>query len=302
MGRELTASWGEDGARAKTAPGGPGILYLVATPIGNLDDFSRRAIDALRSVDLIAAEDTRRSSALLSHHRIGTEMVALYEHNEGRASDRVLHRLLAGQSAALISDAGTPLISDPGLPLVRKAREQGIRVVPIPGPCAAIVALSASGLAVDRFAFEGFPPRTSVQRRRLFESLRNDRRTLIFYESCHRIRDTVSDLASAFEDTRRLVIARELTKLHETIVDIQLSRAMQLFDDVNMHKGEFVLLVEGAPEPPSDQTLTAEQERILKVLLTQCSVKSASGLAAKITGARREMLYRRALELTGAKD
>ncbi len=289
----------EDGASIVVASGGTGILYLVATPIGNLDDIGRRALDTLRTVDIIAAEDTRHSGALLAHYGIGTAAVSLHEHNEDRASDALLRRLIAGESVALISDAGTPLISDPGLPLVRRARAKAIRVVPIPGACAAIAALSASGLAVDRFSFEGFPPRRAVQRRRLFESLRNDRRTLIFYESSHRVRDTVIDLASILDQDRRLVIARELTKLYETIVDVPLAEGPRVFDDPNMSKGEFVLLVEGAPEPPPEKTLAAEQERILQILLAECSVKTASRLAAQITGLRRELLYRRALELAG---
>lgn len=297
MGRETAASSSEDSAGGRAATAGPGILYLVATPIGNLDDIALRALETLRAVDLIAAEDTRHSSPLLARYHIDTAMVPLHEHNEDRASDRLLVRLLAGNSVALISDAGTPLINDPGLPLVRMAREHGIRVVPIPGPCAAIAALSASGLAVDRFAFEGFPPRSSAQRRRRFETLRQDHRTLIFYESSHRIRDTVRDLASVFEASRHLVIARELTKLYETIVDVPLGEAMALFADPNMSKGEFVLLLEGAPEDQSGEELTVEQERILKLLLAECSVKTASALAAKITNGRRDKLYRRALEL-----
>lgn len=287
----------QDSPRGTAATGGSGILYLVATPIGNLDDFSQRAVETLRAVDVIAAEDTRHSRSLLTRHGIGTPMVSLHEHNEARASAMLVERLLGGASVALISDAGTPLISDPGLPLVRQARQQGVRVTPIPGPCAAIAALSASGLAVDRFAFEGFLPRSSAQRRHLFESLLGDRRTLIFFESSHRIRETVQDLASVFEPSRRLVIARELTKLHETIVEARLGEADRLFADPNMVKGEFVLVVEGTRDEQPGDELTPEEERILKVLLDECSVKTASALAARITGSRREAFYRRALEL-----
>lgn len=280
---------------------GPGILYLVATPIGNLDDIGLRAIETLRTVDLIAAEDTRHAAPLLIHHGIGTPLVSLHEHNEARASEELLGRLLTGASLAVISDAGTPLISDPGLPLVRKARAQGIRTVPIPGPCAAIAALSASGLAVDRFAFEGFPPRTTARRRRLFDGLRHDPRTLIFYESSHRVRATVQDMASIFEPTRRLVVARELTKVYETIVEVRLAEADRLFVDPNMLKGEFVLLIEGAPEEQPQQALTSEQEHMLQVLLTECSAKTACSLAARISGGRRETFYRRALEIARGK-
>lgn len=292
----------EGGVKSKSAARGPGILYLVATPIGNLDDISLRAVETLRAVNLIAAEDTRHATPLLAHHGIGTPLVALHEHNENRASDRLLDRLLAGASVAVISDAGTPLISDPGLPLVRKARERGVRAVPIPGACAAIAALSASGLAVDRFAFEGFPPRTTAQRRRLFEELRHDRRTLIFYESSHRVRATVQDLASVVESTRRLVVARELTKVFETIVEVRLADADRLFADPNMLKGEFVLLIEGAPERSAQDGLTPAEEHMLKVLLTECSVKTASSLAAKISDGRRETFYRRALEIAKQTD
>lgn len=276
----------------------PGVLYLVATPIGNLDDIGLRALATLRQVDLIAAEDTRHSSVLLARHAIGTPMVSLHEHNEDRATDQLLDRLQAGSSIALISDAGTPLISDPGLPLVGKARAAGIRVSPIPGPCAAIAALSAAGLPVDRFAFEGFLPRTSAQRLRLFESLREESRTLIFYESSHRIRAAVHDVATVFGSTRRLVIARELTKVYETIVEVPTDQPDRLFENPDMLKGEFVLVLEGAKARASgDDELTPEQQRVLGLCLQQCSVKTAAKLAAEITGGRRELFYRAALAI-----
>jgi len=202
----------------------------------------------------------------------------------------------------VISDAGTPLLSDPGLPLVRAARAQGIRVVPVPGPCAVIAALSASGLAVDRFTFEGFPPRFSGQRRHHFETLRNDRRTLIFYESSHRVRDTVRDMVEVFGPTRRLVIARELTKVHETIVSTMLGEAGTVLEEPNMIKGEFVLLLEGAPAPDVTGELTADQERILKLLLEECSVKTASSLGARMYSVSRDVFYRRALEIRRQRD
>lgn len=299
---ESAASLTASGAKSKSATRGPGILYLVATPIGNLDDIGLRAIETLRTVDVIAAEDTRHATTLLARHGIGTPLVPLHEHNEERASENLLGRLLAGVSVAVISDAGTPLISDPGLPLVRKARAHGIRTVPIPGPCAAIAALSASGLAVDRFAFEGFPPRTTAQRRRLFDSLRHDPRTLIFYESSHRVRATVDDMACVFEPTRRLVLARELTKVFETIAETRLAEADRLFMDPNMSKGEFVLLIEGAADERPQQELAPAEEHMLRVLLTECSVKTASSLAARISGGRRETFYRRALEIAGGHD
>lgn len=293
-------------SKAKThetaAKGRPGVLYLVATPIGNLDDIGLRALATLRQVDLIAAEDTRHSSVLLARHAIGTPMVSLHEHNEDRMTDQLLDRLLAGSSIALISDAGTPLISDPGLPLVSKARSAGVRVAPIPGACAAIAALSAAGLAVDRFAFEGFLPRTSAQRIRLFESLREESRTLIFYESSHRIWAAVTDLATVFGNARRLVIARELTKVYETIVEVDLDQPDRIFQDQDMLKGEFVLVLEGAkPRTSGVDELTSEQQRVLRLCLQQCSVRTAAKLAADVTGGRRELFYRAALAIHGTQ-
>jgi 16S rRNA (cytidine1402-2'-O)-methyltransferase len=276
----------------------PGILYLVATPIGNLRDFTFRAVDILQHVDLIACEDTRHSRPLLDHYGISTATVPFHEHNEDSAAPRLIERLLRGESIALISDAGTPLISDPGFPLVRSARSAGIRVVPVPGPCALVAALSVSGLPTDRFAFEGFLPRKSSARKASLENLVNDARTLIFYESSHRVLESVADIAAIFPSERRLVIARELTKLFETIVDTQVGEAISsLESDPNMQKGEFVLVLEGAPELGRSEGLAAEEERILRILLEDCSVKTAVSLTVKITGARREMVYRTALRL-----
>lgn len=276
----------------------PGILYLVATPIGNLRDFTFRAVDVLQQVDLIACEDTRHSRPLLDHYGISTSTVPFHEHNEDSAAPRLIERLLRGESIALISDAGTPLISDPGFPLVRSARSAGIRVVPVPGACALVAALSASGLPTDRFAFEGFLPRKSSARKASLENLSNDARTLIFYESSHRVLESVADIAAIFPSERRLVIARELTKLFETIVDTQVGEAISFLEsDPNRQKGEFVLVLEGAPEFGRAEGLAAEEERILRILLEDCSVKTAVSLTVKITGARREMVYRTALRL-----
>jgi len=274
-----------------------GILYLVATPIGNLADFSVRAVETLRQVDFIAAEDTRHSRPLLDHYGIATPVVALHEHNEDAVSARLLERLQAGESAALISDAGTPLINDPGFPLVRLARQRGVRVEPIPGPCALIAALSASGLPTDRFTFEGFPPRTASARRGLLETLASDPHTLVFYESSHRILDFVRDIAAVFPPERPVTIARELTKLHETIITTTAGAAPEsLVADPNMQRGEFVVIIQGAPPAATaTDSLTDEQARILDVLLEQCSVKSAVGLCVRITGARKELAYRAAL-------
>jgi 16S rRNA (cytidine1402-2'-O)-methyltransferase len=279
-----------------------GILYLVATPIGNLADLGHRAAEILKKADLIACEDTRHSRPLLDHYGIGRPLTAFHEHNEAAAAGRLVDRLRQGESVALISDAGTPLINDPGFPLVRLAREAGIRVVPVPGPCALVAALCASGLPSDRFAFEGFPPRKSAARRALFETLRDEPRTLIFYESSHRVADTLRDLAAVFPGGRRLVIARELTKLYETIAATTVDHAPGLVErDADMQRGEFVLVVEGAPPAAETEGLVPEQERVLKLLLEECSVKTAVGLAVRITGARRDLLYRTALRLVQGK-
>lgn len=275
-----------------------GILYLVATPIGNLADMGHRAVEILKKADLIACEDTRHSRPLLDHYGIGRPLTAFHEHNEDAAAGKLVERLLKGESVALISDAGTPLINDPGFPLVRLARAAGIRAMPIPGPCALVAALCASGLPSGRFAFEGFPPRKASARKALLEALRNEPRTLIFYESSHRVADTLRDIAAVFPPERRLVIARELTKLYETIAATTAGEAPGLLErEPDMQRGEFVLLLEGAPPAPETAELTPEQERVLKLLLEECSVKTAVGLAVKITGARREWLYRAALRL-----
>ncbi|MFZ4703777.1 MAG: 16S rRNA (cytidine(1402)-2'-O)-methyltransferase [Candidatus Methylumidiphilus sp.] len=272
-----------------------GILYLVATPIGNLADFTFRAVDVLNEVSFIACEDTRHSRPLLDRYAIDKPLTALHEHNEASASAKLLDRMLQGESMALISDAGTPLINDPGFRLVRMAVEHGVRVVPVPGACALVAALSASGLSANRFSFEGFPPRTSSARRTLLEGLSDDARTLIFYESSHRVLDFVKDIACVLPSHRSIVIARELTKLHETILRCAVSEAVGLIEsDPFMEKGEFALLIEGATQSPKEE-LTAEQLRVLQLLLQECSVKTAASLAAKITGARKELLYQAAL-------
>jgi 16S rRNA (cytidine1402-2'-O)-methyltransferase len=283
----------------------PGILYLVATPIGNLADLTFRAAEILRKADVIACEDTRHSRPLLDRYGIAKPLIAFHEHNEDAAAARLVERLKGGESVALVSDAGTPLINDPGFPLVRLAREAGVKVVPIPGPCALIAALTASGLPTDRFAFEGFPPRKSSARQAALTDLRNDPRTLIFYESSHRVLDWLRDVATVFPPERRLVIARELTKHFETIAATTVGEAPALMErDPDMGKGEFVLLLEGAPTAAPSAELTPEQERILRILLDECSLKSAVALTAKITGARREHVYRAALRQTdgGKKD
>lgn len=278
-----------------------GILYLVATPIGNLADFSFRAVEVLQGVDFIACEDTRHSRPLLERYGISKPLVALHEHNEDTASAKLLDRLGEGGAMALVSDAGTPLINDPGFPLVRQAIERGLAVVPVPGACALVAALSASGLATDRFAFEGFPPRTAKARRALLESLAEDPRTLVFYESSHRVLEFVRDIACAFPAGRQLVIARELTKLHETILRCEAAQAPALIEgDPYMERGEFVVLLQGAPTQ-REEGLSAEQMRVLKLLLQECSLKSAVALLVKIAGARKELAYQEALRLMEKK-
>lgn len=259
--------------------------------------MSFRAVDVLKRADLIACEDTRHSRALLDYYGISRPLVALHQHNEDAAGARLLQRLAGGESVALISDAGTPLINDPGYVLVRSARAAGIRVVPVPGPCALVAALCASGLPSDRFAFEGFPPRKSAARKALFESLRDETRTLIFYESAHRIGEVLRDIALVFPGNRRLALARELTKLYETIVLTTVAEAPGLLEqDPDMRRGEFVLLLEGAAPVAEEEGLSAEAERVLRLLLDECSVKTAVGLAVRITGARRDLVYRTALQ------
>ena len=276
-----------------------GYLYIVATPIGNLADISFRAIATLKEVDMILAEDTRHVRPLLQHYGIHQSVQALHQHNEHKAAAYIIEKLQAGQNIALVSDAGTPLISDPGLPLVKLAKDAGIKVIPIPGACALIAALSASGLPVTEFSFLGFLPRTSSARKTLFEEKLLDSKTWAFYEASHRILDTVADMAAVLPLDREIVIAREITKLHETIVKTTVEQAVSLVrDDANMQKGEFVVIVSGAEQTHKDETLTAEQEKILRLLLKECSTKTAAAIAAEITGVRKKILYQAALEIS----
>lgn len=277
-----------------------GVLYVVATPIGNRDDFSLRAVEVLKGVDLIGAEDTRHSRPLLQHYGITTPLVALHEHNERQIMEKIIHRLREGEAVAIISDAGTPLISDPGFPLVRECHREGIPVSPIPGPSAAVTALSAAGLPTDRFIFEGFPARTSAARVKQFQALLAEPRTLLFYESSHRIRACLEDMAATFGGERLVVIARELTKMHETILSAPLAELIgQVGRDVNQQKGEFVVLVAGADAPQGDQ-LDPETERVLRILMVDLPLKQAAVLAAKITGEKKNRLYKAALAFEGS--
>jgi len=275
-----------------------GKLYVVATPIGNLADISFRAVETLKQVDLIAAEDTRHVKMLLQHYGITNKLVSLHQHNEDRASGGLLEKLLAGQSIALVSDAGTPLLSDPGMPLVKRVKEAGLDVVPIPGACALIAALSAAGLPVTQFSFAGFSPRTSSARKAFFAEQGMSPVTWIFYESSHRILASLQDMAEVLPMDREIVIAREITKLHETIVKTNLGRALALVaQDDNMRKGEFVVIVSGAVVDKTEQDITPEQQKILSILLKECSIKTAVAMAVEITGARKKLLYQAALAM-----
>ena len=280
----------------------PGTLFIVATPIGNLEDITLRALQVLQSVDRIAAEDTRHSQRLLTHFGIRTPLCSVHEHNERRVADGLLDELEQGKSLALISDAGTPLISDPGFPLVRAARERGVRVVPVPGCSAVICALSVAGLPTDRFVFEGFLPAKEGQREGRLQQLVSESRTLVFYESSHRILASLRSMANIFGHERRVVVARELTKSYETIRDGQLSELLVWMDsDTNQQKGEFVVLVEGAPARDPG-LVDAGVERVLVTLLEELSVKQSAALGAKLTGVSKKVLYARALELQQSRD
>ncbi|GAB6195813.1 16S rRNA (cytidine(1402)-2'-O)-methyltransferase [Lysobacter xanthus] len=267
----------------------PGTLHVVATPIGNLGDLGARALEILRTVDAVCAEDTRHTRQLLAHFGVEATLVALHQHNEDAQAAQLVARLLAGQSLALVSDAGTPLVSDPGFRLVRAAREAGLRVSPVPGACAAIAALSVAGVASDRFAFEGFLPAKSAARRERLAALVAEPRTLIFYEASHRIEETIADFAAVF-GPRHAVLARELTKLFETVLDGDLaSLHAAVSADPNQRRGEFVLVVEGAPED-ADAVL-AEGRRVYAKLCEHMKPSQAAKVAADLTGAPRKALY-----------
>lgn len=272
-------------------------LYIVATPIGNLGDITQRALDVLQGADLIAAEDTRHSGRLLQHFNISTRMISYHDHSDDRQVESIITKLQSGSSIALISDAGTPLISDPGYGLVKKAREAGVKVVPVPGVSAVITAMSAAGLASDRFSFEGFPPHKSGARLQLFSGLARDARTLVFYESPHRIVDCLADMAEGFGADRLIVMARELTKTFETFLTGSVSELeQQVRADANQQKGEIVLLVSGYRKPDTGDELNAEAEATMKILIEELPVKQAAAIGAKLTGEKKNRLYQWALE------
>lgn len=275
----------------------PGSLYVVATPIGNLDDMSVRALKVLREVALIAAEDTRHSARLMQHFGISTPLAACHEHNERDEGSRFITRLLAGEDIALISDAGTPLISDPGYHLVRQARAAGVPVVPVPGACALIAALSAAGLPSDRFIFEGFLPAKAVGRRAKLELVKEEPRTLIYYEAPHRILECLQDMELVFGADRHALLAREITKTFETLKGLPLGELRAFVEaDSNQQRGECVVLVAGWTQPEDEDVIGAAARRILDLLLEEMPLKRAAALAAEITGVRKNLLYQVALE------
>jgi 16S rRNA (cytidine1402-2'-O)-methyltransferase len=267
-----------------------GTLFVVATPIGNLGDLSPRALETLKTVAAICAEDTRHTRQLLAHFGVDKPLVALHEHNEGDAAGPLVARLLAGESLALVSDAGTPLVSDPGFRLVRAAREAGIAVSPVPGASALVAALSVAGLPSDRFVFEGFLPAKANARRERLAALASEPRTLIFYESAHRIEEALDDAAAAFGAERRAVVGRELTKLFETVLDGSLAElAQRVRADPNQRKGEFVLLVHGAGEEADAKVV--EGRRLYAKLSEHLPPSTAAKVAAEWSGAPRKALY-----------
>lgn len=276
---------------------GSGVLYIVATPIGNLEDITVRAEKVLASVDFVAAEDTRHSGRLLQALTINKPMVALHDHNERDRAESVLDRIVAGENAALVSDAGTPLISDPGYVLVRRARERGLRVIPVPGACALVAALSVAGLPTDRFIFVGFLPAKRSGRQAVLDGLKSETATLVFYESPHRIIDMVDDVANVLGAEREMAVMRELTKTFETFYgggarDVH----QQLVGDANATKGEFVVMVRGAEVVP-EQLPGVDVDKMLQLLCGELPVKKAARIGAELTGMSRNELYQRALEL-----
>ena len=269
-----------------------GILYIVATPIGNLQDITQRALETFAQVDLIAAEDTRHSGLLLSHYGIKKPFFALHDHNEQEKAHILVEKLKQGSNIALISDAGTPLISDPGFHLVRQCREANIRVVPLPGACAAITALCVSGIASDRFCFEGFLPAKSKARKDKLENIAEEDRTLIFYESTHRILDTLEDMQSVLGEERYIVLAREITKTWETITGNTIKNLREwLSEDPNSTKGEMVLIVEGKPKSDNNEEISPQAVKALELITEELPLKKAAAIVAELYGYKKNALY-----------
>jgi 16S rRNA (cytidine1402-2'-O)-methyltransferase len=301
MSEEQPEGEAQGGARPAA---GQGVLYVVATPIGNLRDIGQRALEILGSVDLILAEDTRHSAKLLAHYGITTACRSFHEHNETRQVAQLAERIAAGEHMALISDAGTPLISDPGFRLVSALREQGLSIVPIPGPSALLCALSVAGLATDRFCFEGFLPARGGARRRRLQALAREARTLVFYESPRRLLATLRDLAEIFGASRRAVVARELTKIHESVLGGTLADACTWFEEHEEQcRGELVIVVGGSRlEESADDGVQLTREQLLRVLVEALPVKQAVSVAARLTGGGRNALYERAVAIAAKRD
>lgn len=274
-----------------------GILYVVATPIGNLGDITLRALETLKVVDAIAAEDTRHTSGLLSHFGITKKLIAVHEHNEHQSAEKLLMQLKAGENIALVTDAGTPGISDPGAVVVDLVRKAGVKVVPIPGVSAVIAALSASGIVQNGFLFHGFLPASGAARRKTLETLKTQTVTLVFYEAPHRIVESITDMANVLGAERRITFAREITKTFETIYSCDLSAAVSWLEaDTNQQRGEFVLLVQAAAIKDAEE-ISEETVRVLKLLLVDLPLKQAVKLAAEITNEKKNDLYEFALSL-----
>jgi 16S rRNA (cytidine1402-2'-O)-methyltransferase len=288
----------EAGERAQLMSG---TLYIVATPIGNLGDISERALAVLRSVALIAVEDTRHSGRLLQHFGIATPMLAYHDFSDSERAGRLLEQVAAGASIALISDAGTPLISDPGYQLVRQAHARRLHVVPVPGPSAVIAALCSAGLASDRFTFEGFLPARAAARASALAALKNESRTMVFHEAPHRIVECLVDMQACFGGEREITLARELTKTFETIIHTTLEKLLQMVrTDPNQQKGEIVLVVAG--HAAQTQEFDEQTLHTLRVLLGELPLKQAAALAAQITGSKKNLLYEQALRWKQVKD
>ncbi|BFM06219.1 16S rRNA (cytidine(1402)-2'-O)-methyltransferase [Halioxenophilus aromaticivorans] len=274
---------------------GQGQLFIVATPIGNLGDMVPRAVETLQTVDVIAAEDTRHSSRLLSHFKIKTPMVAYHDHNDGQRTAQLIERLQSGQRVALISDAGTPLISDPGYRLVAEARAAGVVVIPIPGACALIAALSASGLPTDRFQFEGFLPAKQVARQKVLHSLADSTATMLFYEAPHRVVDSLQDIEQVLGGQRRVVLARELSKTFETFIDGAAAEVLsQVTADSNQQRGEMVLMVAGVEPVKRDIDPAAQQ--LMRLLMPHLPLKKAAAIVAEHCGLKKNQLYQWGLD------
>ena len=278
-----------------------GTLYVVATPIGNLGDLSARARDVLAGVDVIAAEDTRHTTRLLSHFGLKRPLLACHDFNERERSEQIVHRLQQGESVALVSDAGTPLISDPGYHLVNAVRDAGLKAVPIPGACAMVAALSVSGLPSDRFFFEGFLPAKGSGRRKRIAELADFAHTWIVYESPHRIQEMLADMATELGGDRQMVLARELTKTFETVLSGTVHELQQMLnDDENQRRGEFVVLVQGVQkEEVVDENISPEALKTLSILVQELPMKQASQIAARLTGVKSKLLYKAGLEMKG---